>query len=270
MPSEIDGTWNWGGFLLPPLFAIVNRLWIWLAAWIAIAASGALPTVGTFTTYAGIGLGVALAMRGNALAWRSRRWESVAHFRRVQRRTAWWSLGITLVIMGLIVAAIAIGDGLERSSEPTSYQAHGITFTYPAGWGLDEGATLLTGFESVETDWIDALFPEDGDGLIIVYGLDIGLVPSARQIEAIGRTVTREIEKSGHAVTYGPHYTDVGGLPAIRAESGVTTPDGGTASQRFYVIVLGETAIQLKCQSPPGDTTTVQACDSIVESFRAA
>jgi hypothetical protein len=45
-----------------------------------------------------------LGAKGSAWAWRNRRWESIDHFKRVQRRWAVWGLGIYLAI-GLIGVA---------------------------------------------------------------------------------------------------------------------------------------------------------------------
>jgi Tfp pilus assembly major pilin PilA len=93
IPDGVSG-WSWGAFLLNWIWAIGNRVWIGLIVLI--------PFIGFF---AAIWLGI----KGRELAWKSRQWESVEHFQRVQRKWSQWALGLMLIfpIIG-ILAAIAI------------------------------------------------------------------------------------------------------------------------------------------------------------------
>ena len=50
-------------------------------------------------------------IRGNEWAWRYRHWDSVEHFRRVQRK--WEIVGIIFVVLSLIVS-ILLAASLER------------------------------------------------------------------------------------------------------------------------------------------------------------
>jgi serine/threonine-protein kinase len=94
VPAEIVG-WNWGAFLLPGFWCITNQVWIGLISWVDFG----FLTLGMtwFTT------GVALGVKGNEWAWKSRRWSSVKAFKRHQRM---WS--IIAIIFWLIAILVLI------------------------------------------------------------------------------------------------------------------------------------------------------------------
>jgi serine/threonine protein kinase len=80
IPEEIKG-WNWGAFLLAPLWPLTNRVWLGLLAWVPVL---------------GFWIAIALGVKGNEWAWKSRKWESIEQFQVHQRR--WASAGIVLGI----------------------------------------------------------------------------------------------------------------------------------------------------------------------------
>jgi hypothetical protein len=79
IPIEIQG-WNWGAFLLTWIWGIGNNTY--RAFWIFF------PIVNFF-------MAIALGLKGNEWAWRNRRWESIEHFKRVQRQ--WTKAGIIVI-----------------------------------------------------------------------------------------------------------------------------------------------------------------------------
>ena len=98
VPEEIRG-WNWGAFLLTPLWLVSNRVWIGLLALVPIV---------------GLPMAIAMGIKGNEWAWKSRRWESIEQFNIYQKRWAiagiisgisvnliFWHLGI-LFLLSLI------------------------------------------------------------------------------------------------------------------------------------------------------------------------
>jgi serine/threonine protein kinase len=78
VPDEIKG-WNWGAFMLPWLWPVSNKVWIGLIS--------LLPQVGLI-------MAIALGVKGNEWAWKSRRWRSIEHFKAHQR--GWAIAGILL------------------------------------------------------------------------------------------------------------------------------------------------------------------------------
>jgi cytochrome oxidase complex assembly protein 1 len=96
IPPEID-RWNWGAFLLNWIWGIGNNTFIALLTLI--------PLVGLVMPFV-------LGAKGSAWAWRNGRWDSVEHFRRVQRRWAIWGAVIwvaSIVLFGgIIVGTLSI------------------------------------------------------------------------------------------------------------------------------------------------------------------
>jgi hypothetical protein len=92
IPEGIKG-WSWGAFMFNWLWSAFNGTWIGLLALIP---------------YVGIIMSIALGIKGREWAWRNKRWDSIEHFQRVQRRWSLWSLVIVGIAVIGILAAIAI------------------------------------------------------------------------------------------------------------------------------------------------------------------
>ena len=103
IPEGVKG-WSWGAFLFNWIWAIGNKTWIGLIA---------------LVPYVGFVMAIILGIKGREWAWRNKRWDSVEHFQRVQRRWSFWGLLLFIGVMGVgILAAIAIPayqDYLMRS-----------------------------------------------------------------------------------------------------------------------------------------------------------
>jgi hypothetical protein len=89
VPPEID-RWNWGAFLLNWIWGIGNNTFIALLMFVPLV-NLVMPFV--------------LGVKGSAWAWRNKRWESVDHFRRVQRT---WTIAGVIVLIALIGFGVAI------------------------------------------------------------------------------------------------------------------------------------------------------------------
>lgn len=89
IPDGVRG-WSWGALLLNWIWAIGNRTWIGLLC---------------LVPYLGFVMAIVLGFKGREWAWRSKRWESVDHFNKVQKRWSFW--GVLLVVV-VIAAAIVI------------------------------------------------------------------------------------------------------------------------------------------------------------------
>ena len=85
IPAEID-RWNWGAFLLNWVWGIGNNTFVALL---------------TFVPFIGLAMPFVLGARGSAWAWRNGRWDSVEHFKRVQRKWAIWGVALWLAAIAL-------------------------------------------------------------------------------------------------------------------------------------------------------------------------
>jgi Cytochrome oxidase complex assembly protein 1 len=79
IPAEID-RWNWGAFLLHWIWGVGNNTFIALLTFIPPFGILIMPFV--------------LGAKGSGWAWRNGRWDSVEHFKRVQRLWAIWGVVI--------------------------------------------------------------------------------------------------------------------------------------------------------------------------------
>lgn len=102
IPPEIKG-WNWGALLLTWIWGIGNRVWISLVCLI--------PIVLVQLVFA-----ILLGAKGNEWAWRSKRWDSIEHFRRTQRTWRNWAIGV-LVVVGIISFIVSFIVGWSIGSE---------------------------------------------------------------------------------------------------------------------------------------------------------
>lgn len=142
VPLELMGKWNWGAFLFPVIWGLANH--VYQALWCFI------PVIGFFYAFH-------LGSHGNEFAWKHRYWESIAHFKRVQRRFAAWSIGIT-------VALIALNIGAAIASNRAAERAERIYETRLAA--LDESIKGTPEWQSLagsRTLWTDALAKEKFD-----------------------------------------------------------------------------------------------------------
>jgi len=88
LPPGIKG-WSWGAFLLSGIWAIGNRTWIGLLAFVPVV---------------GMVIPIVLGIKGREWAWRNRSWESIEHFNAVQRKWTQWGVCAlaALVVLGII------------------------------------------------------------------------------------------------------------------------------------------------------------------------
>jgi hypothetical protein len=93
IPPEID-RWNWGAFLLNWIWGVGNNTFIALLTLIPLF---------------GIIMAFVLGAKGSRWAWRNGRWDSVEHFKRVQRLWAIWGV---IIWIGAIALFGGAGGGI--------------------------------------------------------------------------------------------------------------------------------------------------------------
>jgi hypothetical protein len=100
VPAEVD-RWNWGAFLLNWAWGIGNNTLIALLSFLPCAIL-VMPFV--------------LGIHGSKWAWQNKRWESVEHFKAVQRK--WAQAGVALLGFGVVILALlffAITSAMKSS-----------------------------------------------------------------------------------------------------------------------------------------------------------
>jgi Cytochrome oxidase complex assembly protein 1 len=131
IPPELD-RWNWGAFLLNWIWGVGNNTYIALLTLIPLV-NVVMPFV--------------LGAKGSRWAWRNGRWDSVEHFKRVQRLWAIWGviiLVVLLVIFGGLFGGLFYGfkhsaayelgaEKLRASSVAAEVLGTPITTGFPFG-----------------------------------------------------------------------------------------------------------------------------------------
>jgi hypothetical protein len=131
IPAEID-SWNWGAFLFHFIWGLRNKAYITFLAIVPALLGGFFDHA-----YRARGGVVTLALdylcffiilimlfvfgwKGNAWAWRNKRWDSVEHFKRVQRRWAKW--GAIIWIFALVASGSMVGGTLYTLKHSEAYE----------------------------------------------------------------------------------------------------------------------------------------------------
>jgi len=132
VPPEID-RWNWGAFLLNWIWGIGNSTFIALLMFVPFV-NFAMPFV--------------LGVKGSAWAWQNKEWESIDHFKAVQKKWALWSViaylffivsSAGLVFLGMSAMKDSDAFKLAESQFESSRQASDI-IGLPFSTGLPSGS----------------------------------------------------------------------------------------------------------------------------------
>jgi hypothetical protein len=92
VPAEV-GKWSWAGFLLNWIWGIFNGTFIALLA---------------LVPFVGLIMAVVLGVKGREWAWRNKKWDSIEHFRAVQRKWDIAAVIVTLILIAFLIALIAL------------------------------------------------------------------------------------------------------------------------------------------------------------------
>ena len=91
VPDEIR-KWNWGAFLLGGFWGLGNKTYV--AGLVA------------FIPYVNFVMSFVLGAKGNEWAWRNKRWDSIEHFQRVQKRWTQWAIGLIIALIVIVFYSI--------------------------------------------------------------------------------------------------------------------------------------------------------------------
>jgi len=129
IPPEID-RWNWGAFFLNWIWGVGNGVYIALLVLIPFFGILIMPFV--------------LGAKGSAWAWRKGRWDSVEHFKRVQRLWAIW--GAAIVLGSIALFGGTIGGAFYMLGHSEAYRLGVAQLQANAEVVSALGAPISTGF----------------------------------------------------------------------------------------------------------------------------
>ncbi len=92
VPLEIK-KWNWGAFFLGWIWGVGNKVYIMFL---------------TMIPYVGFIMSIVGGAKGSEWAWRYKRWDSIEHFKRVQKKWTMWGIAIWVGVIVLAMFAALI------------------------------------------------------------------------------------------------------------------------------------------------------------------
>jgi cation transporter-like permease len=166
IPEDIN-RWNWGAFLLNWIWGIGNNTFIALLTLIPLF---------------GLVMPFVLGAKGSAWAWRNGRWDSVAHFKRVQRLWAIW--GVVIWLGGIVLFGGIFGGVFYALKSSEAYQLGASRLQTNAAAVSALGAPISTGMPSGKISFNG----ESGEA---------ALQFSASGSKASGRVTLEAVKKNG-------------------------------------------------------------------------
>lgn len=108
VPQEIN-KWNWGAFFFSWIWGLGNRTYLALLF---------------FVPFLGFAMMVVLGVKGSEWAWRNKKWDSVEHFQRVQRKWAIAAITFTIAMILGVAALVSAVFYYMKTTEPylTSFE----------------------------------------------------------------------------------------------------------------------------------------------------
>lgn len=156
IPEEIKG-WSWGGFLWGGIWSIGNKTWIGLLALIP---------------YIGFIMSIILGIYGREWAWKNKKWESIEHFKKVQKNwvIAWFFLGIIPLLAIISIAILSTINPIEQSNKARDAMVrndsaemlnaferyYAVNNKYPWQEGGVSNKTILVNINNA--NWMDLIF----------------------------------------------------------------------------------------------------------------
>ena len=165
-----------------------------------------------------------------------------------------------------MIAAIVFAALRPNSGGAQTYQGHGVSFAYPAGWS---SGTPQAGDTTGNLLWATDVTPATPDGGIIVQGYRLRAPVTARNIAAIVPGLARLLRQG--ATLHGlPQKITMANLPGVQFYASSAT--AGTPTQATLVFAFnGTMEYFVSCQYAPGAAASVQqACHQVISTFQVS
>ena len=256
IPDGVKG-WSWGAFFLNGIWAIGNRTWIGLLA---------------FVPYIGWIVAFWLGFKGREMAWKNKKWDSLDHFNRVQRRWSQWGVGIMIAaaLLGVLAALVAPEEALyPEAPAATQPQAQDDTGGAPVTERglIDSNADNLPASLSTVAGLLDRRTNADGSravtlgGRVLFSGEDAGWQFPLRSFALSGGREAILMASSGGR----GNSCETLFFFLLADASGIKpTPMFGTCSARGSFVQRGDT-IELELPDVSGASTVVLSDGVVVE-----
>jgi len=95
--------WNTAAFLISPIWGPANGVWLGIIGALILVLP--IPFFWRLLLY--LAFGAYLGLRGNELAWKYKRWNSIEHFKRVQQQWMLLALVVNIVLLFVVPAVLS-------------------------------------------------------------------------------------------------------------------------------------------------------------------
>lgn len=171
-----------------------------------------------------------------------------------------------LPLTAVVLAAIVLPVSRSTSTGGTqTYQDHGVSFAYPAGWSAE---TPDGGTSTGNLLWVTLVGPGTQYDGIVVEGYRLEIPVTVQNIDAVVPEIPRLAQYRGVTFHGSPQKITMASLPAVQFH--VTGGPGGPSSRSTLVFAFnGTTEYFVNCQYTPALALDIQrACNQVVSTFR--
>jgi len=172
-----------------------------------------------------------------------------------------------LPVSAVVVAAIVVAALRPGPAGAQTYQGHGVSFAYPAGWS---SGTPQAGDTTGNLLWATGVAPATPDGGIIVQGYRLRAPVTAQNIAAVVPGIARLLQHAGATLHGLPQKITMANLPGVQFHT--SGDSGGRPSQGTLVFAFnGTMEYFVTCQYAPGAAASVQqACHQVISTFHVS
>ena len=182
--------------------------------------------------------------------------------------------GRTAFVLPLAILAI-VGLSIQFGSHPGpgTYQAHGVSFRYPAAWRQGATGQMKASRNQQNLLWGVAVGPGDPVDTVTMQSFRLNIPVTAANLNAVTPTVQSVTQglfrQAGGSLQAGAEQITMGGLPAIRFQGTLTLAGQATQSTVIYAFD-GLTEYFVNCQTVPAQAEAMRrGCAQVVRTFRA-
>lgn len=110
VPDIVAKRFNWGAFTFSWIWGLFNKTYITFITLVLVF----IPVVGSI---AALVANIIFGIKGNSWAWQNKKWQSVEHFHKVQKKWAAWGIGLTVTFISIsfVATCLAIVLGIAAS-----------------------------------------------------------------------------------------------------------------------------------------------------------
>jgi hypothetical protein len=180
--------------------------------------------------------------------------------------------GLAAVPLAIVLVA-AVGLSVYRvTSGPAAgtYQAHGVSFDYPARWQLGYLPVNVWFGHVRGTAWSTAVILDQADWIdVAAYRLPVAISPALLRLSPSAEADFRsEIERTGSQLLAGPREITLAGVPGLLIRIAVTH-DGIPTENTIAFTFIGTTEYVVVCQQAQGQgaTNVQRACEQVIRTF---